>query len=205
MASNGLDEFVVRMSFASRILSAPVERDNQRGPGGQFAHETLQNLLVGHRGEHVVKASRQYDRPPVIAPADGGLLATVMTAQGSDVGIFRAFGGQHRDLRLERGSRLASGARTGQVHTVAGVQPGLGIDQCDDAVIADANNYVIFRYGLTLFGTFECDDIEQVYRVMKSSEVFVRWGKFNEAIMKTEINPDTGYPYLLPVMWDFPG
>jgi hypothetical protein len=32
-----------------------------------------------------------------------------------------------------------------------------------------------------------------------------RWGKFNAAIMKSEVNPDTGYPYLLPVMWEFAG
>jgi L-rhamnose mutarotase len=70
---------------------------------------------------------------------------------------------------------------------------------------AGQRNYVIFRYGLTLFGTFECDDIERVYAVMKASEVFARWGKFNTAIMKSEINPDTGYPYLLPVMWEFEG
>lgn len=70
---------------------------------------------------------------------------------------------------------------------------------------AGQRNYTIFRHGLTLFGTFECDDIEQVYRVMKTSEVFARWGKFNAAIMKGDVNPDTGYPYLLPVMWDFKG
>lgn len=75
----------------------------------------------------------------------------------------------------------------------------------DEIRRAGQRNYVVFRHGLTLIGTFECDDLEQVYAVMKTSQVFRKWGEFNAAIMKAEINPDTGYPYLLPKMWEFEG
>jgi len=67
---------------------------------------------------------------------------------------------------------------------------------------AGQRNYAIFRHGLTLFGYFECDDIEQVYRVMKDSAVFAKWGESMAPIMKAEINPSTGYPYLLPKVWE---
>ena len=70
---------------------------------------------------------------------------------------------------------------------------------------AGQRDYAVFRHGLTLFGTFACDDIEQVYAVMRDSEVFKRWGAYNASIMKAEINPDTGYPYLLPKAWEFAG
>lgn len=70
---------------------------------------------------------------------------------------------------------------------------------------AGQRHYAVFRHGLTLFGTFECDDLERVYTVMKSSEVFARWGAFNAHLMKAEIDPTTSYPYMLPKMWEFEG
>jgi L-rhamnose mutarotase len=70
---------------------------------------------------------------------------------------------------------------------------------------AGQRNNAIFRYGLTVIGTFETDDIEQVYEVMRDSEVFAKWGKYNATLMKGDINPETGYPYLLPKVWEFEG
>lgn len=70
---------------------------------------------------------------------------------------------------------------------------------------AGQRDYAVFRYGLTLFGTFACDDIEHVYAIMKASPVFRKWGEFNAGIMKAESNPETGYPYLLPKVWEFEG
>ncbi|HEX4297514.1 MAG TPA: L-rhamnose mutarotase [Devosia sp.] len=75
----------------------------------------------------------------------------------------------------------------------------------DEIRKAGQRNYVIFRHGLTLIGTFECDDIERVYSVMRDSKVFAKWGEYNIAIVKGDVNPDTGYPYLLPKVWEFEG
>lgn len=70
---------------------------------------------------------------------------------------------------------------------------------------AGQRDYAIFRHGLTLFGTFACDDLQKVYDVMKDSEVFAKWGLFNGHLMKAEIDPTTGYPYMLPLVWEFEG
>lgn len=67
---------------------------------------------------------------------------------------------------------------------------------------AGQRNYSIFRHGLTLIGYFECDDINRVYEVMKDSAVFKKWGESMAPLMKAEINPLTGYPYLLPKVWE---
>jgi L-rhamnose mutarotase len=66
---------------------------------------------------------------------------------------------------------------------------------------AGQRNYAVFRCGLTLFGYFECDDIELVFKVMRESEVYKRWGESMAPLMKSDANPLTGYPYLLPIMW----
>ncbi len=75
----------------------------------------------------------------------------------------------------------------------------------DEIRRAGQRNYAIFRHGLTLIGTFDCDDIDQVYKVMKDSAVFAKWGEFNAPIMGGHVNPETGYPYLLPLVWEFEG
>jgi len=41
-----------------------------------------------------------------------------------------------------------------------------------DKACGQRNYTVVFRYGLLLFGTFECDGLERVYSVMKTSEIF---------------------------------
>ena len=62
-------------------------------------------------------------------------------------------------------------------------------------------NYSIFRHGLTLFGYFETDDLGQTQRYLVNSEVNRRWGESMEPIMKMEIDPNTDFPYLLPLQW----
>jgi len=54
------------------------------------------------------------------------------------------------------------------------------------------------RWGL--LSIVECDDIGTVYEVTRSSEIFARRGKFNEAIMKARINPEAGYRDRLPLV-----
>ncbi len=66
---------------------------------------------------------------------------------------------------------------------------------------AGVRNYSIFRHGLTLFGYFETDDLEQTQRYLANSEVNRRWGESMEPVMKMEIDPNTDFPYLLPLQW----
>jgi L-rhamnose mutarotase len=66
---------------------------------------------------------------------------------------------------------------------------------------AGIRNYSIFRYGLTLFGYFETDDLEQTVEYLRNSEVNRRWSEWMDPIMKVEIDPQTEFPYLLPLQW----
>ena len=66
---------------------------------------------------------------------------------------------------------------------------------------AGIRNYSIFRHGLTLFGYFETDDIEQTQQYLANSEVNQRWGESMASVMKMEIDPNTNFPYLLPLQW----
>ena len=66
---------------------------------------------------------------------------------------------------------------------------------------AGIQNYSIFRHGLTLFGYFETDDLEQTINYLSRSEVNQRWGEWMEPVMKMEIDPNTDFPYLLPLQW----
>jgi len=66
---------------------------------------------------------------------------------------------------------------------------------------AGIHNYSIFRHGLTLFGYFETDDIEQIMEHLAQSKVNQRWSEWMDPIMKVEIDPLTKYPYLLPLQW----
>ena len=66
---------------------------------------------------------------------------------------------------------------------------------------AGVRNYSIFRHGLTLFGYFETDDLEQTQRYLANSEVNRRWSESMVPVMKMEIDPNTDFPYLLPLQW----
>jgi L-rhamnose mutarotase len=66
---------------------------------------------------------------------------------------------------------------------------------------AGIRNYSIFRYGLTLFGYFETDDLEQTVEYLRNSEVNRRWSEWMDPIMKVEIDPQTEFPYLLSLQW----
>ena len=66
---------------------------------------------------------------------------------------------------------------------------------------AGVRNYSIFRHGLTLFGYFETDDLEQTIDYLSRSEVNQRWGEWMAPVMKMEIDPSTDFPYLLPLQW----
>jgi L-rhamnose mutarotase len=66
---------------------------------------------------------------------------------------------------------------------------------------AGITSYSIFRYGLTLFGYFETDDIERTIAILGNDEVNRRWSEYMAPIMEVDIDPATGFPYLLPHQW----
>lgn len=66
---------------------------------------------------------------------------------------------------------------------------------------AGIRNYSIFRYGLTLFGYFETDDLKATIAALSKSEVNARWGEWMTPIMKIEADSNTGFPFLLPLQW----
>jgi L-rhamnose mutarotase len=66
---------------------------------------------------------------------------------------------------------------------------------------AGIRNYSIFRHGLTLLGYFETDDIEKTREYLANSETNQRWSEWMDTIMKVDIDPNTDFPYLLPLQW----
>ena len=66
---------------------------------------------------------------------------------------------------------------------------------------AGITRYAIFRHGLTLFGHFETADLEATIAALRDSEVNKRWSDYMIPIMDIQIDPATGFPYLLPKQW----
>ena len=66
---------------------------------------------------------------------------------------------------------------------------------------AGIRNYSIFRYGLTLFGYFETDDVQKTIAALATDPVNARWGISMGPLMKLEIDQRTGFPFLLPKQW----
>ena len=66
---------------------------------------------------------------------------------------------------------------------------------------AGVRNYSIFRHGLTLFGYFETDDLEQTIAAINASDVNRRWSEYLTPIMKIEIDSQKNFPFLLPLQW----
>jgi L-rhamnose mutarotase len=67
---------------------------------------------------------------------------------------------------------------------------------------AGIRNYHIFRYGLTLFGYFETDDLDHARTTLAADPVNGKWGDFMSPIMKVELDPATHFPYLLPKQFE---
>jgi L-rhamnose mutarotase len=70
-----------------------------------------------------------------------------------------------------------------------------------DLRAAGIRNYNIFHHGLTLFGYFECDDLPAAIEAMGKSEANKRWGEWMAPIMVIDTDPQTNFPYLLPLMF----
>ena len=72
-----------------------------------------------------------------------------------------------------------------------------------DAALRNAGirNYHIFRHGLTLFGYFETDDLDRTIAILRDDPVNPRWSEHMADIMVVDIDPRTGFPFLLPKQW----
>ena len=57
----------------------------------------------------------------------------------------------------------------------------------------------MFRHGPTLFRYFETYDLRRTQEYLATSETNRRWSEWMAPIMKAEIDPSTGFPYLLPL------
>jgi L-rhamnose mutarotase len=66
---------------------------------------------------------------------------------------------------------------------------------------AGIRNYHIFRHGLTLFGYFETDDLQRTIAILRDDPVNQRWSEHMADIMVVDIDPRTGFPFLLPKQW----
>jgi len=66
---------------------------------------------------------------------------------------------------------------------------------------AGITSYAIFRHGLTLFGYFETADLDATISALRASETNRRWAEHMAPIMDIQIDPNTGFPYLLPKQW----
>jgi L-rhamnose mutarotase len=63
---------------------------------------------------------------------------------------------------------------------------------------AGIRNYNIYRHGLTLFGSFETDDLKATQAALAGDPTNARWGASMAPLMKIETDPATNFPYLLP-------
>ncbi|MEM8665480.1 MAG: L-rhamnose mutarotase [Pseudomonadota bacterium] len=70
---------------------------------------------------------------------------------------------------------------------------------------AGINSYTIFRHGLTLFGYFETEDLDATIVALRESPVNAKWAQYMAPIMEIDIDPQTGFPYLLPQQWSLNG
>lgn len=71
-----------------------------------------------------------------------------------------------------------------------------------DILAAGYTSYSIWRNGLQLIVYFECKDFEAAKKKGSESAAAQRWGKMFERLIKTNIDPRTGFHYVLPCAWD---
>ena len=67
-----------------------------------------------------------------------------------------------------------------------------------DLEAAGGHNYSIFTRGDDLFAYMEVDDFERFKQRMVERAPDQRWQTYMDEIMVKELNPATGFPYVLP-------
>jgi L-rhamnose mutarotase len=69
---------------------------------------------------------------------------------------------------------------------------------------AGIRNYSIWCAGEDLFGYFEADDLKDTYRILAESPVNQKWDIFMDDIVSFKVDPDTGNPKDMELMFCFP-
>lgn len=72
-------------------------------------------------------------------------------------------------------------------------------------VLKDAGirNYTIWNVGSSLFGYYECDDIQYAARVQAESPVVDKWNVYMKDVMVLEMDPETGAQPLMQQVFFF--
>ncbi len=63
---------------------------------------------------------------------------------------------------------------------------------------AGCHRYSIYMRGVDLFAYMEVEDFQQFLNVMGESQAASRWEEHMSDILIREIDPATGFPYVLP-------
>lgn len=66
---------------------------------------------------------------------------------------------------------------------------------------AGIRNYDIFRHGSTLFATLEVDDFARMREILAEDATNARWQQYMKDLIGFDLDPDTGFPRLLPLMF----
>lgn len=72
----------------------------------------------------------------------------------------------------------------------------------EDIRAAGFKNNGIWRHGLLLIGYFETEDLVATLKAMENSAASSKWAEYMAPIVKTDIDPATGFYYQLPCMWE---
>lgn len=57
---------------------------------------------------------------------------------------------------------------------------------------AGIRNYTIWTDGETLFGYYECDNVQEAARIQAQSPVVDKWNLFMKEVMVMDFDPETG-------------
>lgn len=66
---------------------------------------------------------------------------------------------------------------------------------------AGIHNYDIFLHGSTLFATLEVDDVAAMRRILAHDPTNARWQEYMRDMIGFDLDPETGFPKLLPKMF----
>jgi L-rhamnose mutarotase len=66
---------------------------------------------------------------------------------------------------------------------------------------AGLHNYSIFRDGSKLFAYVEVEDLERMRRVLDADPTNARWQAYMRDMIDHDVDPETGFPRLLPEMF----
>ena len=90
--------------------------------------------------------------------------------------------------------------RPGQADTYVARHRAMGPDMRDLLTRAGYRDYAIFLAGDRVFGTFACDDVDRLGRVLAEDELAAHWRREMAALIENDPDPRTGsLPLLTPI------